>query len=245
MRRFPARDSRWRSWSPDEASNGAVPFQDAKWPRSGNRVMSPTSTEQPRRAGRADAVECGQGRCRSRRAARSAPCSPPSCARRSRSRSPTSSAATWRRVLPATSRGRTVGSSAWPALRTGPSSPRRGSARAAGGAAARPSGCGPDPARRGGRPAAAARRLLVIDHRPQAGHPDADHRDRVGVDRVGLAALSGANTRARADSFAGTSTTCLAVGDQAQRDVAADRRCSPRSPTPGPATAGAYRSIAW
>ena len=23
---------------------GAVPFQDAKWPRSGNRVMSPTST---------------------------------------------------------------------------------------------------------------------------------------------------------------------------------------------------------
>ena len=29
--RFPARDSRWRTWSPEEASMGAVPFQDAKW----------------------------------------------------------------------------------------------------------------------------------------------------------------------------------------------------------------------
>ena len=29
--RFPARDSRWRTWSPEEASMGAVPFQEAKW----------------------------------------------------------------------------------------------------------------------------------------------------------------------------------------------------------------------
>lgn len=42
--RFPARDSRCRTLSPDEASIGAVPFQDAKWSRLGNRVMSPTST---------------------------------------------------------------------------------------------------------------------------------------------------------------------------------------------------------
>jgi hypothetical protein len=29
IRRLPARDSRWRTWSPLEASRGAVPFQDA------------------------------------------------------------------------------------------------------------------------------------------------------------------------------------------------------------------------
>ncbi len=39
--RFPARDRRWRPWPPQEAQAGAVPFQDAKWPRPGNRVMSP------------------------------------------------------------------------------------------------------------------------------------------------------------------------------------------------------------
>ena len=42
--RFPAWDRRWRIWSPEEASIGAVPFQEAKWARSGNRVMSATST---------------------------------------------------------------------------------------------------------------------------------------------------------------------------------------------------------
>jgi hypothetical protein len=42
--RFPARERRCRTWSPDEASIGAVPFQNAKWALVGNRVMSPTST---------------------------------------------------------------------------------------------------------------------------------------------------------------------------------------------------------
>ncbi len=41
--RLPARESRWRIWSPEDASSGAVPFHDAKWPLVGNRVMSPTS----------------------------------------------------------------------------------------------------------------------------------------------------------------------------------------------------------
>jgi len=31
-RRFPARESRWRVCCPLEASMGAVPFQEAKWP---------------------------------------------------------------------------------------------------------------------------------------------------------------------------------------------------------------------
>ena len=42
--RLPARDSRWRTWSPEEASMGAVPFQDAKWALVGNLVTSPAST---------------------------------------------------------------------------------------------------------------------------------------------------------------------------------------------------------
>jgi len=41
--RLPARDSRWRIWSPEEASIGAVPFQEAKCARVGNRVMSSAS----------------------------------------------------------------------------------------------------------------------------------------------------------------------------------------------------------
>ena len=42
--RLPALDSRCRTWSPEEASIGAVPFQDAKWALSGNLVTSATST---------------------------------------------------------------------------------------------------------------------------------------------------------------------------------------------------------
>src|SRR4051794_37794806 len=41
MRRFPALESRWRFWSPDEASIGAVPFHEAKWARLVDRGMSP------------------------------------------------------------------------------------------------------------------------------------------------------------------------------------------------------------
>jgi hypothetical protein len=37
-------DSRCRTCSPEDASMGAVPFQDAKWALSRKPVMSPTST---------------------------------------------------------------------------------------------------------------------------------------------------------------------------------------------------------
>jgi len=37
IRRFPAREGRWRSWFPDEASIGAVPFHEANWSRSAKR----------------------------------------------------------------------------------------------------------------------------------------------------------------------------------------------------------------
>ena len=43
MRRFPARESRWRVWLPEDASSGAVPFQEANRSRLANRWMSPTS----------------------------------------------------------------------------------------------------------------------------------------------------------------------------------------------------------
>ena len=43
IRRLPARESRWRCCWPEEASRGAVPFQDAKWSRLVNRWMLPTS----------------------------------------------------------------------------------------------------------------------------------------------------------------------------------------------------------
>lgn len=43
IRRFPARESRCRFCSPEEASSGAVPVQDANRLRSANRATSPTS----------------------------------------------------------------------------------------------------------------------------------------------------------------------------------------------------------
>ena len=43
MRRLPARDRRWRFWSPEDASMGAVPFHEAKWAALRNRSMSPMS----------------------------------------------------------------------------------------------------------------------------------------------------------------------------------------------------------
>src|SRR6476620_7722966 len=43
IRRFPARESRCRFCSPEGASSGAVPVQDANRLRSANRATSPTS----------------------------------------------------------------------------------------------------------------------------------------------------------------------------------------------------------
>ena len=43
MRRFPARESRCRAWLAEEASRGAVPFQEANRALAGNREMSPMS----------------------------------------------------------------------------------------------------------------------------------------------------------------------------------------------------------
>ncbi len=50
MRRLPARERRWRCWSPQEASSAAVPFREAKWPGLASRrmsAMSPSSRPAP------------------------------------------------------------------------------------------------------------------------------------------------------------------------------------------------------
>jgi hypothetical protein len=57
---FPARESRCRICSPEEASIGAMPVQEAKWLRSGNRAMVADVGQDPGGAGRADAVDIHQ-----------------------------------------------------------------------------------------------------------------------------------------------------------------------------------------
>jgi hypothetical protein len=41
--RFPARDSRWRTWSPEDTPVGAVPLQLANLSLAANRETSPAS----------------------------------------------------------------------------------------------------------------------------------------------------------------------------------------------------------
>ena len=134
---------------------GAVPVQEPKWFLSGNRVMSPTSTSS--RAAPEGPIRSGpSGWCRWRRPGRSVPCSRPSCAgrsargRRSVRRRPGAGSCRRRRA------GGRWRAASWPGRRTGPSSPRRGSARAAGGGPATSCGCAPRPAIVAGRPGSAA-----------------------------------------------------------------------------------------
>ena len=61
MRLFPARESRWRNWLPEDASSGAVPFQEANRSRRANRWSVGDVGEQPGGAGRPDAVQVHQG----------------------------------------------------------------------------------------------------------------------------------------------------------------------------------------
>ena len=58
--RFPARESRWRTWSPEDASIGAVPVQDPKWRAVGEPGDVPDLDQQPGRPGGADAVQVHQ-----------------------------------------------------------------------------------------------------------------------------------------------------------------------------------------
>ena len=204
---------------------GAVPVQEAKWSRSGNRVMSPTSTssraapEGPmpcrssqRGAGRGEQLgqflvrrpSCARRSARGRRSARRRP-GGGSCRRRR-------GAGPW----PA---------APWPGRRTGPSSRRRGSARAAAGAAGRPSGCGPHPAtrRRSTRIRSTASCSSSTTGRSPA-HPGADQRDGVRVGGVGLAALPGGEHPRPGRQLRRHVDDLLAVGQQPHA------RCAGRCP---------------
>src|SRR5439155_18981610 len=57
MRRLPARESRWRCWSPLEASSGAVAVPGGEVPAVGEAGDVTNVTEQPGRVGRADTLE--------------------------------------------------------------------------------------------------------------------------------------------------------------------------------------------
>src|SRR3954447_6628825 len=58
---LPARESRWRRWSPEDASSGAVPFQEAKCAGVRKPADVGDVADQPGGAGRADALQAGQG----------------------------------------------------------------------------------------------------------------------------------------------------------------------------------------
>jgi hypothetical protein len=60
IRRFPARESRCRFCSPEEASRGAVPVQEANLLRPANRVTSPTSARTRAATHRADSGQVHQ-----------------------------------------------------------------------------------------------------------------------------------------------------------------------------------------
>jgi hypothetical protein len=188
--RLPARESRWRIWSPDDASSGAVPFHGAKWPLVGKRVMSPTSIS--RRAAPDGPMPFNVSSevpvvSMSSRSSLSAVFFRASV----RSTSAMSSAVTRRRALPAASGGRTLASSALACGADRSFSPRPDELeqqvvqlRDHPGVVLneRPAPIGQD-SQHGG--------LLVVDDRSQAGHAGADQCDRVRVGGVRLAAMTG------------------------------------------------------
>ena len=61
MRLFPARESRRRDWLPEDASSGAVPFQEANRSRLADRRGAGGVSEQPGGAGGPGAVQLHQG----------------------------------------------------------------------------------------------------------------------------------------------------------------------------------------
>jgi hypothetical protein len=66
------------------------------------------------------------------------------------------------------------------------------------------------------------RELLVVDHRPQPGHPDADQRDRVRVGGVGLAALTGGEDPGAGGQLGWDVDDLLVVGEQTVGGAVAD-----------------------
>jgi hypothetical protein len=219
--RFPARDSRCRIWSPEDASMGAVPFQEAKCALLGNRVMSPTSTS--RRAAPEGPMPCRSISVVPVEATSSLSCLSASLERRwIRSRSLISSAATRRRVLPVASRGRTLASMAlaWAADRLffappGMSSSSSGQLGDHAGVVLTkgPAAVDQDPQ---------DRELLVVDHRSKTRHPGADQSNRVRVGGAGLTTLPGGEHACPCGQLRWDVEDLFTIGEEPVGDVPAD-----------------------
>ena len=231
IRRFPARESRWRICSPEEASIGAVPVQDAKWLRSANRAHVADVGQDPGGDDGSDPVQVHQVRPRCQDHLASA--RPVSALMRA-STGPGRRAARRRaaaRVFPTTSRGRTVASivlacgADCPVLvPPGISSVSSRCSRF------RPSGPGTGTARRAGRRAAAAPQLLVeASSRSPSRSRTATIATECASSASVLRSCPVSNTRTRADSLAGTSSTV---------SPSASSRCASGRPDPvAPSTA--------
>jgi len=74
--------------------------------------------------------------------------------------------------------------------------------------------------------------LLVIDHRPQPGHPSTDQGHGVGVGGVGLVALPGREDPSASRELRWHVHDFLAIGQQSQRDMAADPAAALDRPHP-------------
>ena len=150
-----------------------------------------------------------------------------------RSRSLISSAATRRRVLPATSRGRTVASSAlaWAADRSFFAPPGISSSSSRCSWAIIRVWASPSERRRSTSSRSTASCSSLTTGRSPVMRVPTSATECASVASV-LRPWPVANTRARADSFGGTSTTVLAVGDQPVRDVPADAAAALDRPRP-------------
>ena len=211
---------------------GAVPVQEAKWLLLGKRAMAPTSTS--RRAAPEGPMPCRSVRLVPVAVSSSASSLSAAFLRAYiRSRSLISSAATRRRALPATSRGRMVASSflAWAADRSLLAPPGNQLQQQLVQLGNHPRVVLAQ------RPApvdqhAQHGQLFIIDHRSQPAQPGADQCDRVRVGGVGLTALAGGGGAHPGGQLRRDVDDLLAVGQEPQRDVPADAVAALDGPHP-------------
>ena len=207
MRRLPARESRCRCWLPEDASSGAVPFQDANRSRSARRWISPTSASN--RAALDGPMPVSSSTVEPRSVTRVVSCFLIALILRSIvSSSPINSTTSRRRVLPGRSRGLIVAISARACC-------AERNCLAPPGNSSNSSRCNRFTVWMGARPSSSRRSAsMPITTRSSS----TSTRTRFGVRSATIATecastgsvlrpLPGANTRTCADSFAGTSST--------------------------------------
>ena len=235
--RLPARDSRWRTWSPEEASIGAVPFQEAKCALVGEPGHVTDLDQQPGGAGGTDPVQGGQR-----------------------------GAGGLEQFVQFLVGGLLALVDAFQVADQLGGDPAAGLARGIAGTDPGQQGLGlgrgqvllrtagdelqqqlvqlgdhagvvlaqgPPPVSQDPQ----HRELLVIDDRAQASHPGGGQRDRVRVGGIGLAALPGGEHPGAGRQLGRHIHDLLTIGQQPVRDVPADALASLDRPASAPATA--------